>query len=84
MNEEMYYGIQGNTILLLCQIAVLLNLIDRMATQSELKVDGKTPKEWFQVEMRPALRAHIDRMRKVDPHGADIVERQLFRAGKFN
>ncbi len=81
MNEETYYGIQANTILTLAQIAVLLRLVDRLADQNGLRVDGVLPREWFRRELPPALRAHVEAARKLDPRGSEIVERQLFGTG---
>lgn len=81
MDKELYYGIQANQILAMTQMAVFLQMLDRLAGQNGLKVDGASPKEWFRRELQPALRAHLDRVRKIDPEGAETVERQLLGSG---
>lgn len=83
MDEQAYYGIQANTVLLLTQIAVLLQMTERLAVQNGLTVDGARPTEWFRRELQPALAAHMERIRKVDPRGYEIVRKQLLECGQY-
>jgi hypothetical protein len=83
MNEETYYGIQANTVLLLAQIAVLLRMTHRLAEQNGLKVDGILPQDWFRQELQPALKLHLERFRLADPRGFELVYKQLLECGHF-